>query len=213
MADKTDTRKKRKAAAWKPAFIHALAATGNVLEAQRVVGKARSTIYKARDRDTEFAVQWDAALETHREKADRAEADRTEPEPKRPRGSTAWRKGFLDTLAATGSVHRALLENGVGKTTAYEARKKDEEFAAQWKNAIDLSVDLLEVEVRRRALRGVQKAIYYRGEVVGYVREYSDRLAEFLLRANRPAKYREGYRPQDATDEPPVRYVKVVTDE
>ena len=40
-----------------------------------------------------------------------------------------------------------------------------------------------------RARNGVEKPVYYRGEVVGSVRTYSDSLGMFLLRAKRPEVY------------------------
>ena len=51
-------------------------------------------------------------------------------------------------------------------------------------------MDLLEGEARRRAT-GISRDIYYAGEVVGAERVYSDTLLIFLLKAHRPAKFRD----------------------
>ena len=37
------------------------------------------------------------------------------------------------------------------------------------------------------------RPVYYKGEVVGTVKKYSDRLLIVLLKAHRPAKYRENF--------------------
>ena len=51
--------------------------------------------------------------------------------------------------------------------------------------------DALEAEARRRAVEGVRKPVYYRGEIVGTVKEYSDTLLIFLMKGAMPEKYRE----------------------
>lgn len=64
----------------------------------------------------------------------------------------------------------------MGRTRAYEARQRDEDFAVAWHEALDDACDELESEARRRALAG------------------SDQLLMFLLRSHRPERYRENYR-------------------
>ena len=71
-------------------------------------------------------------------------------------------------------------------------RRRSEDFAAQWDEALEEGSDLLEAEARRRAVTGVDKPVYYKGEVVGSITQYSDRLLMFLLRAHRPQKFRDG---------------------
>ena len=53
------------------------------------------------------------------------------------------------------------------------------------------AVETLEEEARRRAKVGVEQPVFYRGEVAGTVRKYSDILLIFLLKAARPEVYRE----------------------
>lgn len=49
---------------WKPAFLKALRATGNVSAACRAAGlEHRSTAYDARARNAKFAAEWDEAME------------------------------------------------------------------------------------------------------------------------------------------------------
>jgi hypothetical protein len=73
----------------------------------------------------------------------------------------------------------------------YELRARDTAFAEEWAVAVDEGTDRLEDEAYRRAVEGVPEPIFSRGEVVGERRVYSDRLIEFLVKARRPAVYRE----------------------
>lgn len=83
------------------------------------------------------------------------------------------RQAFLTALAAGNSVAVSALAGGIGRSAAYEWRDADPTFAADWDDAAEQSVDLLEDEARRRAL------------------SQSDVLLIFLLKARRPATYRE----------------------
>ncbi len=71
-------------------------------------------------------------------------------------------------------------------------RRHSEDFAAQWREALEEGTDLLDAEARRRAVTGVDKPVYYKGKVVGSITKYSDRLLMFLLKAHRPQKFRDG---------------------
>lgn len=80
---------------------------------------------------------------------------------------------FITALKAEPNVTAAAEAAGIGRTTAYEWRVKDPEFAAAWDDALESAVDKLEAVAFQRA---------YAGE--------SDRMMEILLKAHRP-KYRE----------------------
>ena len=49
----------------------------------------------------------------------------------------------------------------------------------------------MEEEARIRAMFGVKQPVFYKGEVCGSVRKYSDVLLIFLLKGLRPEVYRE----------------------
>lgn len=104
-----------------------------------------------------------------------------------------WVRPFLEALEKTGNVSAAARLCGTDRTTVYSHRKRDEEFKGWWDEALEVAVEHLELECRRRALHGVEKAVFFHGERVdgGKVREYSDVLLMFLLKAQRPLKYRE----------------------
>jgi hypothetical protein len=112
-----------------------------------------------------------------------------------------WQEKFLKALADTGNVKAACHVAGVARPTVYEHRHKDESFAAAWETAIEESVDLLEIEARRRAVKGTDKPIFHRGKQVASVKEYSDTLLIFLLKANRPEKYRDNYKLNELLDQ------------
>ena len=109
---------------------------------------------------------------------------------------------FIGLLRATANVSRACEELNIGRRTAYEWRDEDEGFAALWDEAIEAAIDDLEEEARRRAFKGlVKKKFDRKGEPIldpatgeqYYEREYSDALMVVLLKAHRPAKYRERF--------------------
>jgi hypothetical protein len=76
-------------------------------------------------------------------------------------------------------------------TAAYEWREADPEFFRLWKDAEKTSNSLLEDEALRRAVQGCDRPVFQGGIKVGAVREYSDTLLQFLLRARDPSKYRD----------------------
>jgi hypothetical protein len=102
-----------------------------------------------------------------------------------------WKATFLAALATSGVVLTACKKARIGRTTAYKIRDEDEEFAAAWDAALDDAADEMEEEAHRRAVKGVLKPVYQGGKKVGSIREYSDTLLIFRLKAARPEKYRE----------------------
>lgn len=56
---------------------------------------------------------------------------------------------------------------------------------------MDLGSDALEDEAIRRASQGTLKPVFYQGVQCGEVREYSDTLMMFMLKARRPERFKE----------------------
>jgi transposase-like protein len=102
---------------------------------------------------------------------------------------------FLEEFKANGNVSGAAREAGIARSTAYEWRETDLDFAKAWEEAENEAVDTLEREAWRRARDGVVKThgVYYKDELLETVEEttYSDTLLIFLMKAHRPQKYRE----------------------
>jgi hypothetical protein len=102
-----------------------------------------------------------------------------------------WEALFLEAVGQTCNVTTACKLAGIGRRTAYNHREADQAFASKWHEAIEEGCDDLESEARRRAMDGVEKPIFWRGQRVATVREYSDTLLIFMLKAYRPEKFRE----------------------
>jgi hypothetical protein len=56
------------------------------------------------------------------------------------------------------------------------------EFAEKAKDVIDFVCDAVESSLVDRAVNGVPRGVYYKGERIGENREYDTRAAEFSLR-------------------------------
>lgn len=83
------------------------------------------------------------------------------------------RQELLDALRSGASVTAACRVVGVPRRTAYQWREDDENFAAEWADALEEGTDALEDEARRRAM------------------ESSDTLMIFLLKGRRPEVYKD----------------------
>jgi hypothetical protein len=65
-----------------------------------------------------------------------------------------WKKRFLDALRESPHIGLACAAAGIGRTAAYEARKNDPAFSAQWQETLDASLDDIEVKAVHLALQG-----------------------------------------------------------
>lgn len=99
---------------------------------------------------------------------------------------------LLDAVVSSGgNVTEACKIASIGRTTVFTWSKDDPEFKARLNEAIDKGLDVLEDEARRRAVIGVDEPVFYKGDICGYVRKYSDTLLIFLLNGGKPEKYRQ----------------------
>ena len=113
------------------------------------------------------------------------------PKDSEKKGHDKWKLKFLLELVNNfGHVGLACKEANINPDTAYHHRKKDKEFARQWKRAKRMVIDNLEKAGIQRATVGVKKPVYQGGILVGYVQEYSDSLVIPLLKAHKK-KYRQ----------------------
>jgi hypothetical protein len=71
----------------------------------------------------------------------------------------------------------------------YGWRDADPEFKLKWEAALDRGTDALEDEAVRRAKEGTDRPVFYKGEVCGAVREYSDTMLIVMLKARRQDKF------------------------
>jgi hypothetical protein len=101
------------------------------------------------------------------------------------------RDAFLAAFEETGMVSHACRLVGVGRSTVYVERQRNEDFAVAWADVEERVVESMEGEAYRRAVKGVEKPLVSAGRLVTTVNEYSDGLLMFLLKARRPEVYRE----------------------
>jgi hypothetical protein len=96
---------------------------------------------------------------------------------------------FLHLLSEGVSVCEACARAGMPRRSAYARRRDDKAFATLWGEALAMAADTLEAEADRRGRDGWSEDVYYRGQVVGQRRRYSDRMLIFRLRALKPERY------------------------
>jgi len=105
---------------------------------------------------------------------------------------TAWLKSrFLEKFVKYCIVGKAARAAGISRSQVYNWLEGDKAFARRFEYARKDVLEMLEAEAIRRASKGVNKPVFYLGEKCGAIREYSDTLLIFLLKANDPEKYRE----------------------
>lgn len=98
---------------------------------------------------------------------------------------------FLNALLKTGLRNKAAEMAGVTRQSHYLWLKTDDEYVAAYEKVSTMLTDNLEDAAYERAVNGVERTIYYKGEKIGTQKEYSDTLLALLLKANMPDKYKE----------------------
>ena len=116
---------------------------------------------------------------------------------------------FLVVLLKTGAVTKAAKASEIGRSSWYDLKERDPEFAALWDDAEAEFMDVVEAVAFKRGMKGENKRLPY-VEVNGEDRETkfytvntkSDRLLELCLKSRHPS-----YKPTKAIefpDGPPV---------
>lgn len=90
-------------------------------------------------------------------------------------------RAFLAAYAELG-VAAAAAEAAMIGLADHQRWLEDAEYREAFRLALERYMGRLELEVRKRALEGVEEPVFYRGEQCGTKRVYSDRLLELLLR-------------------------------
>lgn len=119
---------------------------------------------------------------------------RTGRTPKNARGANQrrdWRPKFLAAFRDTGLVTEACEVAKVGRSTVYQERQRNEDFALAWADIELETTEAMEREAFRRGVEGVEKPMVSAGKLVTTVREYSDTLLIFMLKARKPEMYRD----------------------
>lgn len=103
----------------------------------------------------------------------------------------AQKARMLAAYADVGTVREAAELVGISRRTHSRWADADPDYARAFADAREDVADTLETEAIRRATVGVEEPVFYKGELVGHVRKFSDTLLIFLLNGLRPEKYRD----------------------
>ena len=98
-------------------------------------------------------------------------------------------------INTAGNLTKAAGFAGINRATHYNWLAADPDYADAYAQAQEQAADMIESELRRRAVQGDKQAVRYQGRVVGYERRKSDVLLMFLLKGLRPYKFRDNYNP------------------
>lgn len=101
------------------------------------------------------------------------------------------KKKYLENYLATANRTFAAEAAGVSYWTHYAWLKNDPEYKKAFEAAKEIIVDRAEDEAWRRGMKGIDKPIYYKGQRVDVIKEYSDILLMFMMKGERPDKYNE----------------------
>lgn len=122
------------------------------------------------------------------------------------------KRAFLAAYRELGNIRLACETSGVSRSNHYLWLENDPAYAFAFEAARDDAIDLLEAAARERAKDGVIEPVFYLGNVVGFVRKYSDSLLMFLMKGARPEQYRETHRHEHsgAAGAVPIQIIEVV---
>jgi hypothetical protein len=97
---------------------------------------------------------------------------------------------FCEALERLGVVASAAKSVGISTSTAYHWRQCDSDFAQAWDEAYELSTAALEAGIYERAIHGVLKPVFQKGQLVGEYREFSVEREKMLWRTRRPELFK-----------------------
>lgn len=132
--------------------------------------------------------------------------------------SDRQRATFLKLLAAVPHVTNAAEGAGFSRRAAHDLRARDEDFAIAWDDALQQSLDDLELAAFTRATKGLAEPVVSMGKIVIdpatgrplMIHKFSDSLTALLLKAHRPKLFNPppapvsyGEIPKDLQPDPP----------
>ena len=119
---------------------------------------------------------------------------------------------FLEVLLDTGAVTMAAKSTGIGRSSWYDLRNRDPEFAGLWDDAEAEFMDVAEAEAFKRGMVGeIKKVPYtdYNGDdkktKFYKIRTKSDKLLELCLKSRHPLYKPSKTLAHEFPDGPPVQ--------
>lgn len=111
--------------------------------------------------------------------------------PRRAATTRAKKAAYLRNYATTGRIMESAYKAGVDPSSVKRWRGEDDGFVEAEGAAHDVFVEWLESVAIKRATEGVAKPVFQGGQQVGTTQEFSDVLLIFLMKGERPGKYRD----------------------
>lgn len=102
----------------------------------------------------------------------------------------ALQQMFIEHLRKHGVIGEAALFATVSRKLVLNQRKDFPEFDQEVREAMVEHADVVETELLRRAVEGIDEPVFYKGEQVATVKKYSDRLLELAIKSKKP-EYRD----------------------
>jgi hypothetical protein len=82
------------------------------------------------------------------------------------RKKRAWERTFLKILAGSGNITEAAEAVGLARMSLYAHRLRHPDFSQAWDSALETFADGIEQEAIRRAVKGVTRYKFYKGQAV-----------------------------------------------
>ena len=101
---------------------------------------------------------------------------------------------MLRVIAETGIVGLGAMAIGWTRDQLAAARRTHPALDHAVGEAIEIHTDFVERVIRDRVIHGVPQPVTFKGQLIGWSRYYSDRLAELYIRAKRPREFVEKVR-------------------
>lgn len=100
------------------------------------------------------------------------------------------RNTFLEAVRRTGLIAQSARAAGTNSRRIKSECEEDKEFAADMQESLMLYAEMVQEELHRRAVEGVEEDVYFQGVKCGTKRNYSDALLTTLVKAKSP-EFRE----------------------
>jgi hypothetical protein len=98
---------------------------------------------------------------------------------------------FFAALSGCANITKACRMVDMPMGYVWKNRIERPDFAERYDEAMKKGLQALEDKALEYAFDGIPRGVYYQGNKVGEEKEPSERLIEFVLKANKPEKYRE----------------------
>lgn len=98
---------------------------------------------------------------------------------------------FFAALSGCANITKSCKMVDMPYSYVLKNRHERPDFAERYDEAMKKGLQALEDKALEYAFDGIPRGVYYQGAKIGEEKEPSERLIEFVLKANKPEKYRE----------------------